>query len=190
VYNLLLDQAWRNESMDSVQYVIDWIERRYGPGNTTPEILQAWDILRQTVYNNTYLTGVNSVVKSIFVPSPFLPIHPFRPSRCSSPLHDLLFGGILTAGTPTLNNGPNKSDRPPRHNALLQPSPTNKSLLPPPQSNSPPSVPIRYPDFPQRYSRYNTSSFRQCIHYPLRGTDFLVAGGECNCRADWGIEIN
>lgn len=67
VYNLLLDQAWMNTSIDSAQYVVNWIERRYGPNNTTPEILQAWDILRLSAYNNTYSTGVNSVVKSIFV---------------------------------------------------------------------------------------------------------------------------
>jgi alpha-N-acetylglucosaminidase len=67
VYNLLLDQAWMNTSIDSAQYVVNWIERRYGPNNTTPEILQAWDLLRLSVYNNTYAAGSNSVVKSIFV---------------------------------------------------------------------------------------------------------------------------
>jgi alpha-N-acetylglucosaminidase len=67
VYHLLLDQAWMNTSIDSAQYVVNWIERRYGPSNTTPEILQAWDLLRLSVYNNTYAAGVNSVVKSIFV---------------------------------------------------------------------------------------------------------------------------
>jgi len=56
-----------NTSIDSAQYVVNWIERRYGPNNTTPEILQAWDLLRLSVYNNTYAAGVNSVVKSIFV---------------------------------------------------------------------------------------------------------------------------
>ena len=65
----MLDQAWSNTSIDSAQYVVDWIERRYGPNNTTPEILQAWDILRLSAYNNTYQAGVNSVVKSIFVSS-------------------------------------------------------------------------------------------------------------------------
>lgn len=67
VYNLLLDQAWAGSSIDSAQYVVDWIERRYGPNNTTPGILQAWDLLRTSAYNNTYATRVNSVVKSIFV---------------------------------------------------------------------------------------------------------------------------
>jgi len=70
VYNLLLDQTWVNASIDSARYVVDWVERRYGPNNTTPEILQAWELLRVSVYNNTYATGVNSVVKSIFVTSP------------------------------------------------------------------------------------------------------------------------
>lgn len=46
--------------------MIDWVERRYGPQNTTPQILQAWDILRLSAYNNTYVDGVSSVVKSIF----------------------------------------------------------------------------------------------------------------------------
>ena len=70
VYALLLDQAWTKSSIDSAQYVVDWIERRYGPNNTTPEILQAWDLLRLSVYNNSYETGVSSVVKSIFVRTP------------------------------------------------------------------------------------------------------------------------
>ena len=67
VYALLLDQAWSNTSIDSAKYVVDWVERRYGPKNVTPQILQAWDILRLTVYNNTYKEQVSSVVKSIFV---------------------------------------------------------------------------------------------------------------------------
>lgn len=67
VYALLLDQAWSNTSIDSAKYVVDWVERRYGPKNTSPQILQAWDMLRLTVYNNTYKEGVSSVVKSIFV---------------------------------------------------------------------------------------------------------------------------
>ena len=67
VYNLLLDQAWSNTPIDSARYVVDWIERRYGPTNTTPQILQAWDLLRLSAYNNTYQAEVNSVVKSIFV---------------------------------------------------------------------------------------------------------------------------
>jgi len=70
VYNLLLDQAWVNTSIDSAMYVVDWVERRYGPNNTTPEILQAWELLRVSAYNNTYSAGVISVAKSIFVPPP------------------------------------------------------------------------------------------------------------------------
>jgi alpha-N-acetylglucosaminidase len=69
VYALLLDQAWSNTSIDSAEYVVNWVERRYGPKNTTPQILQAWDLLRLSVYNNTYRQGVSSVVKSIFVRS-------------------------------------------------------------------------------------------------------------------------
>jgi alpha-N-acetylglucosaminidase len=70
VYNLLLDQAWVATSLDSAQYVVDWVERRYGVNVTTPGILQAWDLLRTSAYNNTYADGVNSVVKSIYVLSP------------------------------------------------------------------------------------------------------------------------
>ena len=61
-----MQQAWQNTSIDSAQYVVDWIERRYGAPNTTPQILQAWDLLRTSVYSNNYSTGVQSVVKSIF----------------------------------------------------------------------------------------------------------------------------
>jgi hypothetical protein len=67
LYALLLDQAWSNKSIDSESYVVNWVERRYGSKNTSPRILQAWDLLRLTAYNNTYEQGVNSVVKSIFV---------------------------------------------------------------------------------------------------------------------------
>jgi alpha-N-acetylglucosaminidase len=67
VYTLLLAQAWSNTSIDSAQYVIDWIERRYGPKNTTPQILQAWELLRLSVYNNTYQEGIIAVPKSVFV---------------------------------------------------------------------------------------------------------------------------
>jgi len=115
VYNLLLDQAWMNTSIDSAQYVINWIERRYGPTNTTPEILQAWDLLRQSVYNNTYSTGVNSVVKSIFV------------SPLSQPLYNFIthFSYI---GTPTKHDRSNKSNRSSRNSSVLRSRTTNFSM--------------------------------------------------------------
>ena len=70
VYSLLLDQAWSGTPIDSAEYMIHWIERRYGPKNVTPEILQAWDLLRLSAYNNTYDDRVSSVVKSVFVLPP------------------------------------------------------------------------------------------------------------------------
>ena len=67
LYALLLDQAWSTESIDSAEHVVNWLERRYGPKTVSPNILQAWDLIRLSAYNNTYKAGVNSVVKSIFV---------------------------------------------------------------------------------------------------------------------------
>jgi alpha-N-acetylglucosaminidase len=76
VYDLLLDQAWSEEPIDTEFYFEGWVTARYeggaGEKNGTvpPALYDAWDMVRSTVYNNTHLVA-NAVPKAIFelVPS-------------------------------------------------------------------------------------------------------------------------
>lgn len=70
VYDLLLDQAWSSEPIDTDQYFHDWVSSRYGPRPVPQSVYQAWDMMRSTVYNNTNLTLAQGVTKSIFVLAP------------------------------------------------------------------------------------------------------------------------
>ncbi|ORY67164.1 putative alpha-N-acetylglucosaminidase [Pseudomassariella vexata] len=66
LYDLVLDQAWSSKPIDTTTYFEDWVTSRYGPQLTVPQgLYRAWDIMRQTVYNNTNLTAAISVPKSI-----------------------------------------------------------------------------------------------------------------------------
>ncbi len=71
MYDLLLDQAWNKDAIDTDKYFHDWVSARYGAsGKKAPEgLYSAWDGVRSTVYNNTALS-VNAVTKSIFVLMP------------------------------------------------------------------------------------------------------------------------
>ena len=65
IYDLLLDQAWSETPLDTHQYFRAWVTSRYSGQDTTPSGLYvAWDLMRQTVYNNTNLTTL-AVAKSI-----------------------------------------------------------------------------------------------------------------------------
>ncbi|KAJ5561889.1 hypothetical protein N7461_000650 [Penicillium sp. DV-2018c] len=65
VYDLLLDQAWSATPVDTRQYFHNWVTSRYSGQKQIPnELYAAWDLMRQTVYNNTNLTTL-SVAKSI-----------------------------------------------------------------------------------------------------------------------------
>lgn len=72
MYNLLLDQAWSEDPIDTEEYFHSWVAARYGAdGLHLPKsTFQAWELLRPTVFNNTNLVA-NAVPKSIFelVPS-------------------------------------------------------------------------------------------------------------------------
>ena len=71
IYDILLDQAWSAEPIDSDAYFHDWTASRYhGAASTPPELYEAWDILRQTVYNNTNLTSALAVTKTFFEVDP------------------------------------------------------------------------------------------------------------------------
>lgn len=70
MYDLLLDQAWSAKAIDTDHYFHDWVSSRYGPTKVPQAVYQAWDIMRQTVYNNTNLTLAQGVTKSILELAP------------------------------------------------------------------------------------------------------------------------
>ena len=54
MYDLLLDQAWSSTAIDTRKYFYDWVTLRYAGGGRIPASLyQAWEILREQVYNVT-----------------------------------------------------------------------------------------------------------------------------------------
>lgn len=75
MYELLLDQAWNLDPIDTEDYFKSWVEKRYyiaGKEKQIPgEVYEAWDILRTTAYNNTNLTLADSMPK---------PIHELQPN--------------------------------------------------------------------------------------------------------------
>jgi alpha-N-acetylglucosaminidase len=71
VYDLLLDQAWQPNAIDTDAYFHEWVTARYHGAACLPvSLYSAWNILRQTVYNNTNLSLATSVTKSIFELAP------------------------------------------------------------------------------------------------------------------------
>lgn len=53
VYDLLLDQAWSSAAIDTKPYFQDWTSRRYAGIPSVPSPLyQAWDLLRENVYDH------------------------------------------------------------------------------------------------------------------------------------------
>lgn len=71
IYDILLDQAWSTGPIDSDQYFHDWATSRYAGSATFPaELYEAWDVLRQTVYNNTNLTSALAVTKTFLEVDP------------------------------------------------------------------------------------------------------------------------
>lgn len=70
MYDLLLDQAWSAAPLDTADYFRDWVTSRYAGSTPIPEELYtAWEMVRTTVYNNTY-SPVQAVVKSILELTP------------------------------------------------------------------------------------------------------------------------
>lgn len=67
MYDLLLDQAWSKEAIDTDEYFSNWVSVRYGGAQKEiPKgLYTAWDKVRTTVYNNTD-SSVTAVTKSIF----------------------------------------------------------------------------------------------------------------------------
>ncbi|KAJ5749368.1 uncharacterized protein N7511_011064 [Penicillium nucicola] len=72
VYDLLLDQAWSSTPLDTQEYFHKWVTSRYAGQRSVPgDLYAAWDLMRQTVYNNTNLTTL-AVAKSIIDIQPSL----------------------------------------------------------------------------------------------------------------------
>ncbi|ESZ94395.1 hypothetical protein SBOR_5188 [Sclerotinia borealis F-4128] len=74
MYELLLDQAWNTNPIDTEVYFKYWVEKRYQIAGTEQqipgEIYEAWDILRTTAYNNTNTTLSDSLPKSVLEMQP------------------------------------------------------------------------------------------------------------------------
>ena len=51
LWDLLFEMAWRTDPVDPDAWIQDYAARRYG--KQTPEIAQAWQIVRRTAYNST-----------------------------------------------------------------------------------------------------------------------------------------
>ncbi|KAJ5769528.1 hypothetical protein N7520_004087 [Penicillium odoratum] len=67
VYDLLLDQAWSATPMDTEKYFHNWVTSRYTGSKSIPQgLYDAWETMRKPVYDNTDLTDIDAVIKSIF----------------------------------------------------------------------------------------------------------------------------
>ncbi|EME88218.1 glycoside hydrolase family 89 protein [Pseudocercospora fijiensis CIRAD86] len=66
IYDILLDQAWSKEPIDSDSYFHDWVTSRYAGSKLPSGLYTAWDVMRQTVYNSTDIEAAEAVTKSIF----------------------------------------------------------------------------------------------------------------------------
>lgn len=65
VYDLLLSQAWSSDPIDTKVYFQSWAAARYSSSKRPASIYTAWETVRTTVYDNTNLTMMPSVPKSI-----------------------------------------------------------------------------------------------------------------------------
>ncbi|PTB63279.1 glycoside hydrolase family 89 protein [Trichoderma citrinoviride] len=65
VYDLLLAQAWSSEPIDTELYFRNWAAARYSSDKRPLSVYTAWETVRTTVYDNTNLTLMPSVPKSI-----------------------------------------------------------------------------------------------------------------------------
>lgn len=71
MYDILLDQAWSQSPIDVSAYFHDWVTVRYsGAGSLPADLYNAWQMMSETVYNNTDLAVASAVTKSIFELAP------------------------------------------------------------------------------------------------------------------------
>lgn len=70
MYDLLLDQAWSSQPVNTESWIRKWVSRRYESDlDTKGTLWPAWDVLRKSVYDNKNGT-IESVPKSILELSP------------------------------------------------------------------------------------------------------------------------
>ena len=61
VYELMMEHVWRSQPVDLHEWLVDYTRNRYG--GDSDELLQAWDILRETVYNGREIRdGAESIL--------------------------------------------------------------------------------------------------------------------------------
>ncbi|RFU81391.1 hypothetical protein TARUN_797, partial [Trichoderma arundinaceum] len=70
VYDLLLSQAWSSDPIDTKGFFQAWAAARYSSNKRPTSIYDAWEIVRTSVYDNTNLTTMPSVPKSIIELTP------------------------------------------------------------------------------------------------------------------------
>ncbi|KAK5110216.1 hypothetical protein LTR62_006212 [Meristemomyces frigidus] len=71
MYDILLDQAWSAQPLNTASYFRNWVTQRYHGSASLPiGLYTAWDAMRQTVYNNTQISIAQGVTKSIFELAP------------------------------------------------------------------------------------------------------------------------
>lgn len=70
MYDILLDQAWSPAPLETSGYFRSWVTARYSSSDLPAAVYEAWDVLRQTAYNNTDFNLATAVTKSIFELAP------------------------------------------------------------------------------------------------------------------------
>lgn len=71
MYDLLLDQAWDKQPINTGNYFRSWVDSRYHGASSLPnELYYAWNLMRKTVYNNTNLNAAQATTKSIIELAP------------------------------------------------------------------------------------------------------------------------
>lgn len=70
MYELLFELPWRKDKPKIEEWIGSWTKVRYG--RTTPESIEAWEILSQTVYNPPYESTQEGSSESVFCARPAL----------------------------------------------------------------------------------------------------------------------
>ena len=61
IYELMMQHAWQSTPVELKEWLPQYVQNRYGVA--IPQLLQAWDILRQTVYNGREIRdGAESII--------------------------------------------------------------------------------------------------------------------------------
>lgn len=69
MYELAMELPWRSERFDTRAWLKDYLSARYGR-EATPEVIEAWDALRNTVYNAPVDMKGQGTLESLFCARP------------------------------------------------------------------------------------------------------------------------